>query len=310
MSSPSSTDTSHAIHRSGRDAAGELLVFLAFFMWGLLPFYWKWLKQLPPVEILCHRVLWSGVLMGALVAFRHRKEAVAVFRDRAHLAGSLGVVLLCALTLAANWLLYVWAVNSNHVVEASLGYYFTPLLNILFGVLFLRERPRRLELVALLLAVTGVVVVTVGFGRVPLISLGLALSFSLYGFLKKIGRLGAAVGLTFEMLLLMPAALVYVAVAGASGNGHFTAAPWITLLLVGSGLITAAPLLLFGAGARRVPLSSVGFFQYVAPTMMLLIGTLVYHEPFSTPQVVSFLFIWTALTLYTVSLFRRPRPAA
>ncbi len=293
------------------DVAGQLYTFLAFLMWGLLPFYWKWLRAVPPVEILSHRVIWSGVLMGILVAVRHRRQLRSFLADRTRRAVSIAIVLLCAVTLAANWLLYVWAVNSNHVVESSLGYYFNPLVSILLGILFLRERPGKMELAALILATIGVVVVTISFGRIPWISLGIALSFGVYGLLKKIGHLGAAVGLWLEMAALFPAAVVYAAVAVADGGGHFTSvSPNVTALLVGSGAITAVPLLLFGAGARRVPLSNVGFLQYVSPTLMLLIGTLVYHEPFSTPQVVSFSFIWAALSLYTYSLFRSRRARA
>lgn len=294
--------------KSTQDPAGHLYTFLAFLMWGLLPFYWKWLDALPPVEILSHRVIWSGLLMGVLVAVRHRTELRAFLFDRSRRAVSIVTVLVCAVTLGANWLLYVWAVNSDHVVESSLGYYFTPLLNILLGIVFLRERPRKIEVAALILATVGVAVVTVSFGRVPWISLGIAFSFSLYGLLKKTGHLGAAVGLALEMAVLFPAAALYVAVAGARGAGHFTSvSPEITALLVGCGAITAVPLLLFGAGARRVPLSSVGFLQYVSPTLMLAIGTLIYHEPFSTPQIVSFSFIWAALGLYTYSLLRSRR---
>ncbi len=293
------------------DVAGQIFTFLAFLIWGLLPFYWKWLRSVPAVEILAHRVIWSALFMGLLVVFRYRGEVRDFLNDSHARARSIAAVAFCAVAVGANWLLYVWAVNADHVIEASLGYYFTPLLNVFLGVVFLKERPKRLEISALILATIGVIVVTVGFGSVPWISIGLAVSFGSYGLVKKIGHLNAAVGLSFEMLLIVPAAGIYLTIIGTRGESHFSSSPLSSILLAGSGVITAIPLLLFGAGARRVPLSNVAFFQYLAPTLMLLIGTIAYREPFTTPQLLSFFFIWAALALYTISLVRtsRGRPA-
>ncbi|HUX14496.1 MAG TPA: EamA family transporter RarD [Spirochaetia bacterium] len=303
----SESSSSPKVASAAPDVAGQIFTFLAFTIWGLLPFYWKWLHVVPAVEILAHRVIWSALFMGLLVVVRHRDEIRDFLKDRRMRARSIAAVTFCAVAVSANWLLYVWAVNADHVVEASLGYYFTPLLNVFLGVVFLKERPRGLEISALILATVGVVVVTAGFGSIPWISIGLAVSFGFYGLVKKIGHLNAAVGLAFEMLLLLPAAGIYLAVIGAGGRDHFFATPLVTILLAGSGAITAIPLLLFGAGARRVPLSHVAFFQYLAPTLMLLIGTIIYREPVTTPQFLSFIFIWIALAIYTVSLVRASR---
>lgn len=288
--------------------AGQIYTFLSFLLWGLLPIYWKLLRSVPALEILSNRIIWSAILMSVLVAFRRRRELLLFLSDSSRRTTAIAAVSFCAVALGINWLLYVWAVNSDHVVQASLGYYINPLLSVLLGILFLHERPKRLEIAALVLAAAGVLVLTISFGRIPWVSLGLALSFGSYGLVKKIGSLSASLSLALEMIVLSPVAVVYLAVIGSSGNSHFlSVSPLVTTLLIATGIITAVPLLLFGEGARRVPLSTVGFLQYVAPTLMLLIGTIIYHERFSIADGMSFALIWTALGLYTTSLVRSSR---
>jgi chloramphenicol-sensitive protein RarD len=278
---------------------GTLLSFSSFLLWGVLPFYWKWLDSVPAEQILAHRILWAAVLMVAVVLGLQRRQLAVALRDgRALLVSAIAGVLV-----GANWFIYIWAVTSERIVEASLGYYINPLVSVLLGVLFLRERLTRLQLVALLLAVAGVVVLTLSYGRFPWVSIALAFSFGTYGLVKKTSRLNSVVSLLIELVLLAPVAAVYIALLGRSGQSAFAAGDLrTTLLLAGAGVVTVAPLLLFGAGARRIPLSRVGFLQYVAPTLMLVIGTVVYGEPFTVAHLVSFALIWTALGLYTVSV--------
>lgn len=292
---------------------GMTHTFLAFLLWGLLPFYWKLLGSVSEWEILANRVVWSAVFMAIFVAVRRRDEIRALIRSRdPYSPRVVAAVVICAVTLGTNWFIYVLSVNTDHIVEASLGYYINPLFVVLLGMIFLKERLRGAQVVALLLAFAGVLLLTIRYGHVPWASLGITLSFGLYGLVKKVARLGAALGLLFEMIVLLPVSLALIGVYSASGRlafgTHGAAGGMTTLLLIGSGAVTAIPLLLFGEGARRVPLSTVGFFQYLSPTLMLLIGTLAYGEPFGIVDGISFGLIWTALAIYTTTTFRRRTP--
>ena len=284
---------------------GTLAAFLAFLIWGLLPFYWKWLGAVPAAEILSHRIVWAVALMLIIVvAFQRRELRTALVDARSLVVAALAGVLVCA-----NWFLYVWSVGAERLVEARLGYYINPLVSVLLGIIVLREKLSRTQVVAVAFAVAGVLVLSISYGKIPWISLGLASSFGLYGLVKKIGRLNSSVSLLIELVALTPAALIFLTVRHASGAGSFaTAGPAITGLLIGAGVVTVAPLLLFGGAARRIPLSRVGILQYIAPSLMLLIGTVFYGEPFTTAHAVSFALIWTALAIYTTTLSRR-RPA-
>ena len=281
---------------------GTLCAFLSFLLWGMLPFYWKWLDAVPALEILAHRVLWASVLMVVIVPLVQRNQLRNAIRDpRALLMSAVAGILV-----AANWFIYIWAVTADRMVEASLGYYINPLVSVFLGILFLRERLTRAQIVALLLAIAGVLVLTVSYGRFPWVSIALGFSFGVYGLVKKISRLNSVVSLLIELVCLAPAATVYLAILGRAGDGAFGAGDaGITLLLAGTGAVTIAPLLLFGAGARRIPLHRVGFLQYIAPSLMLLIGTVVYREPFTRVHLVTFGLIWAALAIYTVTALRR-----
>ena len=286
---------------------GTLSGFFAFLLWGLLPFYWKWLGSVTAFELLAHRIVWSAIMLVVLVPLIQRDELKAALRDRAALliAGGAGVL------VGANWFVYMWAVGAERLVEASLGYYINPLVSVVLGVLVLRERLTRLQLVAVGLATVGVLVLTVSYGRLPWISLALASSFGLYGLVKKTGRLNSLVSLLVELVVLFPIAAVFLTIRHADGAGSFAAGnPGVSWLLAGAGVATIAPLLLFGAAARRIPLSRVGLLQYVAPTLMLVIGTLFYGEPFTAVHAVSFAFIWSALGVYSVTLVRRSKRVA
>ena len=277
--------------------SGVIYAGSAFIIWGLGPIYWKALSGVPSPEIIVHRVIWSSLLLLALIVLgRFWNEFVSALKD-------VRVVLTLfstAVILALNWLLYVWAVNNNHMLQGSLGYYINPLVNVVFGVLFLKERLRRAQILAVLLAGVAVVYLTVSYGEFPWIALALASSFGLYGLIRKVAPVGALVGLSIETLLLVTPAAVYLVYLGMNGHASFLGGSLRNdLLLMGTAVLTAVPLTCFAAGARRINLSTVGLLQYIAPTGMFLLAVLYYHEPFSMTQVWTFIMIWIALIIYS-----------
>ncbi|HEV3425955.1 MAG TPA: EamA family transporter RarD [Paraburkholderia sp.] len=278
--------------------SGVVYAFLAFTLWGLFPVYFKTLHQISALEILAHRMVWSMLFLFAVLTVRGQWRWLGpVLRDRRLLAR----FAVSAVLLSTNWGVYIWAANAGHIVEASLGYFINPLINVLFGLAFLGERMRRVQWLAVAIAAAGVLWLTWENGRLPWISLILAGSFAGYGLLRKIARLGALEGLTLETMLLFPLALLYLGFGMLhGGNGFVAASAAIKLLLVLAGPITAIPLLLFAAGARRIPLSMLGLIQYVTPTLQLLVGVLIYQEPFGGVQLIGYGAIWAALALYSL----------
>ncbi|MYL36009.1 EamA family transporter RarD [Pontibacillus yanchengensis] len=281
---------------------GIIYTLSAYTLWGILPLYWKLVQEVPAGEILAHRIIWSFLFMMAIVfvtkngkAFLH--EAIHLIQHKKRLVG----ITLASITISINWLTYIWAVNANHVVEVSLGYYINPLVSILLGMVILKERLTPWQIVSFLLAMIGVMNLIIHFHQVPWIALILALSFGAYGLLKKQIQLSSMFGLTIETLMITPIAILYITQSNLAGSGSFTISPLVTSLLVGAGVATAIPLLFFASGARRIPLSMVGFLQYVAPTIMLLLGVFLYNEPFTKTHFISFTFIWAALFLYSLS---------
>ena len=277
---------------------GILYAFAAFVLWGLFPIYFKTLHQIPALEMLAHRMAWSLLfVIAVLLVRRHWRWFGPTLRDRR----LLGRFVASAVLLSANWGIYIWAVNAGHIVEASLGYFINPLINVLFGYAFLRERLRALQWAAVALATAGVVWLTWQNGAPPWISLALAVTFGGYGLLRKTAKLGALEGLALETVLLFPVAIIYLTIVGLAGASHFThASRGLQLLLAASGPITAIPLLLFGAAARRIPLSMLGLIQYVTPTLQLLTGVLIYGEPFGAGRAVGYGAIWVALGVYSL----------
>ncbi|MDA8234597.1 MAG: EamA family transporter RarD [Clostridia bacterium] len=284
---------------SEKKRAGIWYAIIAFGAWGVLPLYWKALQQVPAHEILAHRVLWSFVfVLVILVALGRWKSLKEALTNR---SVSLAV-LLSSLLISCNWFIYIWAVNDNHIIETSLGYYINPLLNIILGMLVLKERLNFWELFSLFLAFTGVVIRTVQYGKIPWIALSLAITFALYGLVKKTTKLDTITGLAMETAYIAPLAFIYLVFLGMDGAGSFGVSTLdVNLLLLGSGIVTAMPLLWFAQGTQRVSLSTIGFIQYISPTASLLIGVLVYKEPFTGGHLVSFGFIWSALLLYSFS---------
>jgi chloramphenicol-sensitive protein RarD len=284
---------------------GILYGVIAYTLWGLLPIYWKALKGVPPIEILSHRMVWSFFFMLAILAVTRRWNWIRpVLRQPKVMI----TFLVTAVLLAINWFVYIWAVNSGFIVDAALGYFINPLVNVLLGYLFLKERLRTGQKVAILLALGGVLYLTYTYGSLPWIALTLAFTFGTYGLLRKTAVLDSVQGLSMEMGCMFLFALGLLIYFEGQGSGSFAHSPTTTnLLLIGTGVITAVPLLLFAASARRVTMATLGILQYLAPTLQFLLGVLLYGEAFSRSQLFGYSFIWLALIVYTVESLRYNR---
>ena len=273
----------------------------AYVFWGGFPIYWKLLSGIPALQLMCHRIVWSCVLLLGLITAQHDwSRLLGALRSRRVMT----IYAVAAVAIALNWFVFVWAVNEGFIVQVALGYFINPLVSVCLGVIVFRERLRRLEWAAIALASAGVLYLTLFYGSFPWIALTLACSFGTYGFMKKLAPLGAVLGLTLETsILFLPAVvfLIYAYVAGDVGFLHENALR--NFLMVAAGPITTAPLLLFAAAARRIPLSMMGMLQYINPMMQFLIGVLVYHEPFNATQFVGFGMVWAALLLFAVQGF-------
>jgi chloramphenicol-sensitive protein RarD len=289
---------------------GVWYTIAAFFLWGILPLYWKALRAVPSTQILAHRIIWSCVFVTLLLVIRKRmpqaRRAFSSKRNRLFFT-------LSALCIGINWFIYIWAVNANRIVETSMGYFINPLVSVLLGMIFLRERLGFWQVISVLLAFSGVLYMTLQYGSLPWIALSLALSFGFYGLLRKTSHADSLIGLLYETVFLSPLALLYLVIIGLGGKGAFgREIPLIHLLLISSGVVTAIPLIWFANGARRIPLSTVGFTQYLAPSLMLFLGTVVFREPFTRTHLISFSLIWGALCLFSLShtaMMRRVKPS-
>lgn len=292
---------------SSRSRAGGIAYAAAAYLtWGLFPVYFRALEGVPPPEILAHRIGWSAVLVAALVTARRRWPEV--LRQLA-VPGTLARLALSATLISSNWLVYIWAVNSEHVLEASLGYFVNPLVTVLLGVAFLGDRLTRRQVVAVGLAAAGVVALVVSSGHAPWIALFLATTFGLYGFVRKRVPVDATAGLLAEVGLLLPLAAGYVAVLVARGTSHFGDGAWRTGFLAGCGIVTAVPLLWFAIGVQRLRLSTVGVLQYLNPTVQFAIAVFAFGEPFGAAHRLAFGCIWASLALYTAEAVTRARRA-
>lgn len=284
---------------------GILFGVIAYTLWGLLPIYWKSLQDIPAIEILSHRMVWSFFFMLAALAVTQRWAWIRPVLKQPKVSLTF---LLTAVLLSINWFVYIWGVNNGFIVETALGYFINPLVNVLLGFIFLKERLRKGQLAAVLLALCGVVYLTVTYGSLPWIALTLAFSFGFYGLLRKTAALDSLEGLSLEtawLFLFALGGLVYFEAQGTAAFGHSPATT--NLLLIGAGVITAVPLLFFAASARRVTMATLGILQYLAPTLQFLIGIFIYGEAFSRTQLIGFSFIWVALAVYSVESFRHSR---
>ncbi|EKO3370183.1 EamA family transporter RarD [Vibrio fluvialis] len=277
---------------------GVILAISAYTMWGIAPIYFKAISSVSALEILSHRVIWSFFLLAALLHFgRQWRSVVSVFRDKKKMV----YLLTTALLVGGNWLIFIWAVNANHMLDASLGYYINPLLNVVLGMLFLGERLRKLQWFAVALAAIGVAIQLVVFGSVPIVAFSLAITFGLYGLLRKKVGVNAQTGLFIETLVLVPAAAIYLLWIADSATSSMLANDWhLNLLLISAGIVTTLPLLCFTGAATKLKLSTLGFFQYIGPSLMFLLAVLVYGENFSADKAITFAFIWSALVIFSV----------
>lgn len=287
---------------------GTLFGAGAYLLWGLFPLYWPLLRPASAVEVLAHRVLWSLLVVAVLLRLTRRTAAVrVVLRDRRTVAR----LAAAAVVVAVNWGTYIYGVTSGHVVETSLGYFVNPIVTVLLGVVVLGERLRTLQWTAVGAATVAVVVLTVQNGKPPWIALVLAFSFGCYGLLKKQAGVGAIEGLTVETAVLAPVAALYLGVLGARGGATFAGhGPGHAALLAGAGLVTAVPLLLFGAAATRVPLYTLGVLQYLAPTIQFLLGVTLFHEPLPLLRILGFVLVWAGLAVFTADLLTERRRAS
>ena len=281
---------------------GAVYASSAFLIWGISPIYWKALQAVPALEIILHRIVWSFFLLLPLIIMMRRWQE---FIDTLKNYRTLLILLFTALIISGNWLLYIWAINNDYLLQASLGYYINPLVNVVLGMVFLRERLRAPQILAVVLATVGVIYLTVYYGEFPWIALTLAVSFGLYGLIRKIAPVGSLVGLAVETFWLSIPALVYIFYLDSHGQGSiFRVSLKLDLLLMGCALVTAIPLLFFTLGARRLYLSTTGLLQYIAPTCIFILAVFLFREPFPSAQVVTFILIWAALAIYSTDSMR------
>ncbi|KAB1443235.1 EamA family transporter RarD [Pseudodesulfovibrio senegalensis] len=293
--------------KDNRTASGLTAALGAFIGWGLLPIYWKQLHHVPAMEILCHRIIWSLVFACLLVTIQGRwRETIAPLSSKR----TLGMLTMSSLLLGSNWLMYIWCVNHDQVLATSLGYYINPLMNALLGFALLREKMSRLQLFAICFAAAGVINSIVSLGHFPWLALALAVTFALYGLLRKTAPMESLPGLTVETAIITPLALSYVLYLEYTGQGTFGHAAISTnLFLMGAGVATSMPLFGFAFGARRLRLTTLGIIQYIAPSIAFLLGVFVYREPFTTANLTTFALIWTGLAIYSADSIMQVRRA-
>ncbi|MEB4677425.1 EamA family transporter RarD [Enterobacteriaceae bacterium G50] len=275
---------------------GVLLALAAYLIWGIAPAYFKLIYYVPADEILTHRVIWSFFFMVALVSISRQWSTVKALLKTPK---KIFMLALSAVLVGGNWLLFIWSVNNHHMLEASLGYFINPLVNILLGMLFLGERFRRMQWLAVALAACGVLVQLWTFGSLPIIALGLAFSFAFYGLVRKKIAVDAQTGMLFETLWLLPVAAIYLFGIADSATSHMGSNSWsLNLLLMAAGVVTTIPLLCFTGAATRLRLSTLGFFQYIGPTLMFILAVTFYGETPGSDKMVTFAFIWVALAIF------------
>ena len=287
---------------------GILNAFGAYLIWGLVPIYWKLIKHVPATQLIGHRIVWSFILLALFLLFTRKwPELCSMASDRKVIR----IYLVAAVLVGFNWFIYVWAVNSGYIVEASLGYFINPLLSVLLGVVFLRERLRLFQWISVALAGAGVLYLAIVYGRLPWIALGLAFTFGFYGLVKKTAPLSSMYGLTLESGILFLPGILFLGYQDWIGQGAFLHTGFRSdLLMAGAGLITTVPLLMFTYAAQRIPLTTIGIMHYITPTCQFLLGVLIYREAFTRTQALGFGMVWVALVIFCFEsyLFRRGVP--
>ncbi len=287
--------------------AGFSYALTAYLMWGFLPLFMKQVAHIPPTEVIAHRVIWSIPIAAVVLLYQGRTADLMRALRTPRMLAMAGVT---AALISVNWLIYVWAIGSGHALDAALGYYINPLFSVFLGFVVLKEKMSRMQSLAIAMAAFAVVVLTVDAGRLPMVALGLTLSWGAYAYFKKSLPIGPNQGFLLEVLLLAPFAIGYVAYLGQSGAGHFVAGTLRdTVLLMCTGLVTAIPLMFYANGAKLLRLSTIAVMQYIAPTMIFLTAVFLFGEPFGTARMIAFPMIWAALVLYTWSFIAQRRAA-
>jgi len=284
-----------------KERYGIMCGVIAYVLWGGLPIYWKIIDMVPAYEILAHRILWSFVFVVLIVLFKgNLNKMVIIFKDKKCLM----YIALCSILISFNWFLYIWSVTSGHIVDASLGYYINPLMSVLLGTFVLKEKLNQYQYAALIISVIGVLLMIVLYGNFPWIPIMLSVSFALYGLCKKMISADSSVGLAIETLIMTPLALAFLCFLQFNGKGFLGSSAVTTVLLILSGVVTAIPLLFFAEGAKSIKLSTLGFLQYLSPTISLIIGVFMYNEHFTQVNIIGFGFIWIALIVYSYSILK------
>ena len=283
---------------------GILYGIFAYICWGFFPIYWKALHHVPAIQVIGHRIIWSFIMLAIFILITNQwTELYANINAKV-----MRTYTIAAILIGINWFLYVWAVNANFIVETSLGYFINPLVSVLLGVIFLKERLRVAQWIPVILAAVGVAYLTFVYGRLPYIAFALAFSFGLYGLVKKLSPLGSLYGLTIETGILFIPAIVYLIFAETTSTAAFLHTGLTSdLLMIGAGLVTTIPLLMFASAARSIPLWVVGLLQYIAPTIQFIIGVFIYKEPFSHSQLIGFGIVWIALIIFLVENYLASR---
>jgi chloramphenicol-sensitive protein RarD len=277
----------------------------AYAMWGFFPIYWKLLKHVPALELLSHRIAWSFFFLIIVILISKQWNEFRSLINKQ----TLKIYLIASLLIGVNWLLYVWAVNAGHIVETSLGYFINPLLSVFLGLIVLREKLRITQWIPIVIAFIGVVYLTFTYGRLPWIALGLAFSFGFYGLTKKLAPLSSVFGLTLETGILFLPAILYLGFQESNATAAFLHTGLTAdLLMIGAGIVTTIPLLMFASAAKQIPLTMIGILQYLAPTIQFLIGVFVYKEDFDTTRLIGFSIVWLALIIFWVENFMANRP--
>jgi chloramphenicol-sensitive protein RarD len=285
------------------EKTGIIYAAFSYIFWGVLPIYWKWLHHVSADEILANRIFWSFIFMIILLIVTKKwKGFIDTLKNIKENRKTVVSLVIASILITINWFIYIWAVNADHIVEASLGYYINPLISILLGVFVLKEKLTRAQIISSVIAAIGVIILTVSYGNFPWIAFSLALSFGLYGLAKKVIKVDSSIGLTLETMTVTPFALLFLIYLLIQGRlSLFSSSTGSDLLLVGAGVVTATPLLFFAKGAQQIPMYLLGFLQYIAPTIMLILGVFFYGEHFTTAHMWAFLCIWLAVIILSVS---------
>ncbi|NOU59939.1 EamA family transporter RarD [Marinifilum caeruleilacunae] len=292
------------MENSKNSSIGYIYALQAFFAWGILPLFWKLLSDIPALEVLAHRIFWSFIFLLLFILIKKQKRIVDLLKQKK----TRNSLIVSSLLIGGNWGLFIYAVNINQIVEASLGYYINPIVNVLLGMIILKEKLDKLKSIALIIACIAVIYLTIDYGKFPWIAIILAGSFGFYGLVKKTAGIEAIPALTVETFILAPFAAISIGWQLFDGTGAIFVGNISTdIYLILTGIVTTLPLYWFAKGAQRIPLSAIGFMQYIGPSLMLLIGVFVYNEPFRREQAIAFGLIWFALVLYSFSMVRNTK---